>query len=141
MSVLVTGAGAPLAPEELAAVRQVFTLHDPIGMRVTNPCLLSFTDLYDERYRYLFTATHHHVRFACFGCTGSGLIETKNLELAMLQLGMELPEEHMNKLKASVRTHTLPCACSDVCHSRAVKIDTPDTYCSWPCSLWRTTQG
>ena len=33
MSVLVTGAGAPLAPEELSAVRQVFALYDPNGMR------------------------------------------------------------------------------------------------------------
>jgi hypothetical protein len=35
MSVLVTGAGAPLAPEELSAVRQVFALYDPNGMRAT----------------------------------------------------------------------------------------------------------
>jgi Ca2+-binding EF-hand superfamily protein len=68
----------------------------------------------------LFAATHHDVRFACFGCTGSGLIETKDLELAMLQLGMELPEDRLNKLKASVRTHTLQCACSDAFYSRAI---------------------
>ena len=38
MSVLVTGAGAPLAPEELSAVRQVFTLFDPNGRRVKKTC-------------------------------------------------------------------------------------------------------
>ena len=45
----------------------------------------------------------------CFSAAGSGLIDTAELDNVMSQLGMELPEEHLTRLKASVSRHYLRC--------------------------------